>query len=176
MQLQEMTAKSLVEARKTAGGCDGDDGSSCDGDGDSDGDDSSGSDIEKALTSTMAWTKPLTAEENLKKLEKRDRQLKKVATKRKRKQEEKEKEVRKARRQNMSEGQGVQATLLSAECWVSAFEKLTIPALTALGTSLGIEKVPKTPKSAVADAVKPAVQEWMDSRRATRAGTAGASE
>ena len=99
-----------------------------------------------------------------------------TATKRKRKQEEKEKEVRKARRQNMSEGQGVQATLLSAECWLSAFEKLTIPALTALGTSLGIEKVPKTPKSAVADAVKPVVQEWMDSRRATRAETAGASE
>ena len=59
-----MTAKSLVEARKAADYCDCDNGSGCasDGDGDSDGYDSSDSDIEKALTSTMAWTKPLTAD------------------------------------------------------------------------------------------------------------------
>ena len=124
----------------------------------------------------MAWTKPLTAEENLKKLEKRDRQLKKFAAKRKRKQEEKEKEVQEARRQNMPGGQGVQAALLPAGCWLPVFEKLTIPALAALCTSLGIEKVPKTPKSAVAEAVKPAVQGWVGSCMAPRAETAGASE
>ena len=104
-------------------------------------------------------------------MEKRARQLEAAANKRKRKEEEKEKAARKAKRQNTTEGQRVQAELLAAEAWVPAFNLLTISAMTALGMSLGMKKVPKSPKSAVADAVKPIVQEWMDARPPTRAGT-----
>ena len=44
------------------------------------------------------------------------------------------------------------------------------------GGDSDMENVPKTPKQAVAGAVKPMVQEWMDLGRATLAGTAGTSE
>ena len=60
---------------------------------------------------------------------------------------QKEKAARKAKRQNTTEGQRVQAELLAAEAWVPAFNLLTISAMTALGMSLGMKKVPKSPPS-----------------------------
>eukprot|EP00937_MAST-01D_sp_MAST-1D-sp2_P003308 g3308.t1 len=174
-KLQEMDAKSIVaagEAARAAAAAAAAHSDSGDDDGDSDGNGSdSDGPVEKQLTSTLAWKKPANARANVKRMEKRARQLEAAANKRKRKEEEKEKAARKAKRQNTTEGQRVQAELLAAEAWVPAFNLLTISAMTALGMSLGMKKVPKSPKSAVADAVKPIVQEWMDARPPTRAGT-----
>ena len=109
-------------------------------------------------------------------MQKRGRQLKKIDGRRKREADEKGKAVRKAKRQHTSAGQEVQASLLAEPDWRAALLKLTVPKLTALGISLGMTQVPKTPKAAVLGAVEPIVQEWMDLRPATRAETADASE
>ena len=136
------------------------------------GDDDGGSDgeLEKQLTSTLAWKQPATAQQNLKSMRKRARQLQKVAEQKKVRQEQKGKDARKAKRQKMSLGQSVQATLAAAADWEDAFGKLTVAKLTSLGTALGMESVPKGKKAEVAAAVEPIVREWVDARPATRAG------
>ena len=93
-----------------------------------------------------------------------------VAEQKKVRQEQKGKDARKAKRQEMSLAQSVQATLAAAADWKDAFGKLTVAKLTSLGTALGMESVPKGKKAEVAAAVEQVAREWADARPATRAG------
>ena len=118
-KLQQMTAKSLVAAGETAGPG-GDDMQVSDDEGGADGgggdDDDGGGPLEKQLTSTLAWKGPATCDKNLKRMQKRGRQLKKVDAKRKREADEKGKAVRCARQRGSTRAR---ARRSKPACWPS---------------------------------------------------------
>ena len=91
-------------------------------------------------------------------MKKRKRQLDKIAA---RSQEK--------RRKMLQDGQAIKASLAASDDWSSSFDKLKVAQLCALGTALGMDKVPANPKSAVQAAVRPVAAQWAASIPTTRA-------
>ena len=117
----------------------------------------------------LAWTKLATASDNIKRMKKRKRQMDKKAANKERDAEARAALCRDKRRKMLQEGQVIKASLAASEDWSSSFDRLKVAQLCALGTALGMDKVPANPKSAAQAAVRPVAAQWAASIPTTRA-------
>ena len=167
--LQNMTAAQMLQASTIESSVISDSGDDSCTDSDSDGDSDDGGAVVPRLTSTFAWTKLATASGNVKIMKKRKRQMDKKAANKERDAEVRAALCRDKRRKMLQDGQAIKASLAASDDWSSSFDKLKVAQLCALGTALGMDKVPANPKSAVQAAVRPVAAEWAASRPTTRA-------
>ena len=167
--LQDMTAAQMLTASTIESNVISDSGGDSGTDSGSDSGSDGGGAVAPRLTSTFAWTKLATASDNIKIMKKRKRQLDKIAADKERGAEARAARCREKRSKMLQDGQAIKASLAASDDWSSSFDKLKVAQLCALGTALGMDKVPANPKSAAQAAVRPVAAQWAASIPTTRA-------
>ena len=173
LMLQGMTAAQMLTASTIESNVISDSGGDSGTDSGSDSGSDGGGAVAPRLTSTFAWTKLATASDNIKIMKKRKRQLDKVAADKERGAEARAARCHEKRRKMLQDGQAIKASLAASDDWSSSFDKLKVAQLCALGTALGMDKVPANPKSAAQAAVRPVAAQWAASIPTTRARSGG---